>query len=179
MQHKLHLLPDDARPCMSRRHALGAIAAGAVGAVSACTNDVVNRVPGPVDAGSSGSGNTDGGGETDAGNAATCAGKNEGALTSFPVGTWKKVNGAIVGHDAMGLFAYTTICTHQGCTIGAPSSDGSTTCPCHGATYDGNGNVTGGPAPSPLEHFAVAVCDGNVYVDQNTTVASDTRTPAM
>jgi Rieske Fe-S protein len=176
--HKLHVLPEQGeRPCLSRREALVTMAAGAATAISACTNDVVNRVPGPVDSGASNGGAEDGGAATDSGAGATCSGKNEGALTSFPVGKWKKVNGAIVGHDVNGLFAYTTVCTHQGCTIGAPASDGTTTCPCHGAMYDGNGSVIQGPASQPLEHFAVSVCDGNVYVDSTMTVPADTRTP--
>ena len=67
---------------------------------------------------------------------------------------------------------------HEGCTISAPSSTGATSCPCHGARFDGNGAVTLGPARTPLPHFALTVCGGNVYVDTATVVAATTRTPA-
>ncbi|WP_203924826.1 QcrA and Rieske domain-containing protein [Rugosimonospora africana] len=35
-------------------------------------------------------------------------------------------------------------------------------CPCHGATYDSSGGVTGGPATGPLAPIAVTVVDGQV-----------------
>ncbi|WP_203924897.1 QcrA and Rieske domain-containing protein [Rugosimonospora africana] len=35
-------------------------------------------------------------------------------------------------------------------------------CPCHGATYDSSGRVTGGPATGPLAPIAVTVVDGQV-----------------
>jgi Rieske Fe-S protein len=39
--------------------------------------------------------------------------------------------------------AISTICTHQGCTIGL--SNNAFQCPCHGARYDADGNVTRQP----------------------------------
>src|SRR5262245_1354652 len=101
-----------------------------------------------------------------------------GAVTEFPLGTWRLVSGpVVVGHDANGLFAYTAICTHAGCTIGAPNASGASTCPCHGSGYDGNGAVTRGPAPASLEHFDVTVANGQVTVDRSKVVAASTRTP--
>ena len=180
--HKLHLLPDDQTPCCSRRQALATFAVGAVGAVSACTSTVVQHVPGGTDAGSSGGGNVDGGAAADdagsGGGTCTPVGKMEGPVANFPAGSWKKSGSVIIAQDAMGLYAYTAVCTHQGCIIDAPNSSGTATCPCHGAQFDGNGNVTRGPAGSPLKHFAVEVCDGVVYVDTGSTVSADTRTPA-
>jgi len=105
-----------------------------------------------------------------------------GAETDFPIGTWKLVHPSfsdifIVAQDADGFFAYSAICTHQGCIVGAPSNNGATFCPCHGSQFDGNGRVTAGPAFSPLQHYAVTICDGNVYVDGSIPVSSSTRTP--
>ncbi len=47
--------------------------------------------------------------------------------------------------------ALSAICTHQGCVV-APAPGGFR-CPCHGSTYDREGNNTGGPAPRPLARF--------------------------
>ena len=47
--------------------------------------------------------------------------------------------------------ALSGICTHQGCVV-APAPGGFL-CPCHGSTYDREGNNTGGPAPRPLVRF--------------------------
>src|SRR5680860_1007145 len=53
--------------------------------------------------------------------------------------------------------AFTAVCTHQGCTV-ASVADGTITCDCHGSTYSAeNGEVTGGPATSPLEEIPIKV----------------------
>lgn len=83
----------------------------------------------------------------------------------------------IIAQDTAGFFAFSAICTHQGCPVDPPASDGSTFCPCHGSQFDGNGNVIVGPAFTPLPHYAVNICNGSVYVDTSTRVALSTRTP--
>ncbi len=102
-----------------------------------------------------------------------------GALTDFPAGSWRGVKGSrvIVGRDARGLFAYSSVCTHNGCTVPAPSAAGSgSTCPCHGSRYDNDGTVTGGPAARSLTNYRVAVCGGDVYLQMDMTVPVGTRT---
>jgi len=42
-------------------------------------------------------------------------------------------------------------CTHQGCTVDPAA--GGFLCPCHGSSYDRDGQNTGGPARRPLAHF--------------------------
>jgi Rieske Fe-S protein len=73
------------------------------------------------------------------------------------------------------------ICTHAGCDIsvrGSVSAQG-VVCYCHGSTFDANGNVLGGPASGPLEHFAVSLdAAGQITIDTNTTVLESTRTAA-
>ena len=58
------------------------------------------------------------------------------------------------------FLAFLATCTHQGCPI-TPAGSGFR-CPCHGSTFDGNGQVTGGPATKPLDNVPVRVVDGQV-----------------
>lgn len=58
------------------------------------------------------------------------------------------------------FLAFLATCTHQGCPI-TPAGSGFR-CPCHGSTFDGNGQVTGGPATRPLINVPVQVVDGQV-----------------
>src|SRR5258706_12803478 len=84
---------------------------------------------------------------------------DEGAVTEYEVGTFRLDTTAhvIVARDATGLYAYSSLCTHEQCDVDAPVSNGTATCRCHGSVFDGNGNVLQGPANRPLPHFAVSV----------------------
>lgn len=152
----------------SRREALGVIIGGAL--VTACSSTTAEPSSSSDDAGSTDSG--------------ACAppGDDVGAAENFSIGRWSTAgtnDPYIVSQDANGFFAYSTSCTHQGCNIGKPNATtGKTVCPCHGSEFDGSGAVLVGPARSPLPHFAVALCDGEIYVDSSTTVDPSTRTPA-
>jgi isorenieratene synthase len=53
-----------------------------------------------------------------------------------------------------GTTALSLSCTHQGCTV-QPTETGAFHCPCHGAIYDPDGQVKGGPAPRALARFQV------------------------
>ena len=66
---------------------------------------------------------------------------------------------AILFRTSNGVFAYSEICTHQGCTTSYSPADKLLICPCHGTTYDpfNNAKVLSGPAPSPLPKIKVAV----------------------
>lgn len=58
-----------------------------------------------------------------------------------------------------GVFAYSEICTHQGCTVGYSAADKLFSCPCHASIFDpyNNAKVLSGPALSPLPKIQVAV----------------------
>jgi thiosulfate dehydrogenase (quinone) large subunit len=106
-----------------------------------------------------------------------------GNVKDIPEGTLRTVgsNPVVIGRDAAGLYAMTITCTHEGCDV-APVGSGSSAylnCPCHGSQFDGNGNVTRGPAQAPLVHFAVDVSSaGDVTIHGGKQVAADVRTPA-
>lgn len=66
---------------------------------------------------------------------------------------------AILFRTRTGVFAYSQVCTHQGCTVGYSAPDRVLICPCHGATYDpfNGAKVLAGPTQRPLPAVKVAV----------------------
>jgi menaquinol-cytochrome c reductase iron-sulfur subunit len=62
------------------------------------------------------------------------------------------------------VVAYDIHCTHLGCPLSYSSGSGSFVCPCHGGSFDINGEVTGGPPPGPMNQYLVRVVDGIVEV---------------
>ncbi len=89
--------------------------------------------------------------------------------------------GVAIGRDARGVYAVSLICTHQGCDM---SSRGSVDvsgiyCDCHGASFDRNGAVIGGPARGPLEHYSITIDKaGEITIDLGTTVDASKRIAA-
>lgn len=69
--------------------------------------------------------------------------------------------------DEKKLIALSTICTHLGCTPSWLEQDQKFKCPCHGSGFYKNGINFEGPAPRPLERFAVREVDGFVLVDKS------------
>ena len=157
--------------CMTRREVLAALAGLTAAACSSSSTTTVSQ----TDGGDTDAGAADAGGSTCAN---PPAGTNLGPVSSYPAGTWTKKNSYIVAQDAKGFFAFTAICTHSGCIVNPPATNGDTLCACHGSKFDGNGAVLQGPAALPLQHFAVALCGGDLYVDDNMSVDAATRTPA-
>lgn len=59
----------------------------------------------------------------------------------------------------------TSICTHLGCTVNMVDTGYS--CPCHGSTYDLEGQNIAGPAPTPLDFYLVFMgASGDLLVDK-------------
>jgi nitrite reductase/ring-hydroxylating ferredoxin subunit len=76
--------------------------------------------------------------------------------------------------DASGLYALTARCTHQGVTVDARTTEFY--CTGHGATFNFNGDVTHGPATTPLQHYAMCMLsNGHVGVDTSMPVAKTVR----
>jgi Rieske Fe-S protein len=80
---------------------------------------------------------------------------------------------AFIVRDSGGLFGVSAVCTHQGCIITAETSDFY--CNCHGSAFTFTGQVTQGPARSPLQHYALCLADGVVTIDRNSVVSSTQR----
>lgn len=70
-------------------------------------------------------------------------------------------NGApsILFRTKTGVFAYSAICTHQGCTVAYSASSKTMKCPCHQAEFDPykSAQVVNGPAVNPLGKVKVAI----------------------
>ena len=93
----------------------------------------------------------------------------------------------LVGRDDKGLYALTSICSHEFCDMDAKQqgqSVGTVTaqginCNCHNSKFDNYGAVMKGPATKPLKAYAMALgCDGKVYVDKTKVVSIDQRLDA-
>ncbi len=69
--------------------------------------------------------------------------------------------------SAEGFYAVSAVCTHLGCiTQWKPDLDWIA-CPCHGSRFNKDGAVLQGPAPRPLQHFAIRLApDGTLLVDK-------------
>ena len=85
-------------------------------------------------------------------NALTQAG---GFLLVSRVGS-SSVRAVVVNTDGATFKAFTSICTHEQCDISSYNSGTQELrCPCHGSTFDLDGNVSGGPANGPISEFSV------------------------
>ncbi len=56
-----------------------------------------------------------------------------------------------------GYVAFSKVCTHLGCLVRFDSDKKVFICPCHGGTFDINGNVLSGPPPRPLERINLKI----------------------
>lgn len=66
------------------------------------------------------------------------------------------------------IYALSTICTHLGCTPNWLESEKKFKCPCHGSGFRISGVNFEGPAPRPLERFAIRKTDeGIIVVDKS------------
>ncbi len=79
----------------------------------------------------------------------------------------------VVRREGERFAAISTICTHLGCTVGP--TDIGFDCPCHGSSYDYEGNVIGGPAPDALAWYRVTLTPtGELEVDTRRVVPQGT-----
>lgn len=68
------------------------------------------------------------------------------------------------------IFALKSVCTHLGCTPNWLEAEQKFKCPCHGSGFYKDGINFEGPAPRPLERYAIGKgSDGSIEVDKSRT----------
>ena len=92
----------------------------------------------------------------------SASGKRIVKLEVLPIGSHREFKSstgqpAMVFRTKAGVFAYSLVCTHQGCTVSY--SGKKLACPCHGAEFDpfNGAKVIAGPAPKPLPSIKVKI----------------------
>lgn len=80
-------------------------------------------------------------------------------------GVWV-VNGDFNGTQQ--IYALKTVCTHLGCTPSWLEAEQKFKCPCHGSGFYKDGINFEGPAPRPLERYAIRIADdGQLEIDKS------------
>ena len=55
-------------------------------------------------------------------------------------------------------------CPHEGCLVNWKPSEKLFVCPCHGAEFKASGQLSNGPARSPLKTFKSSIVNGRILV---------------
>jgi cytochrome b6-f complex iron-sulfur subunit len=81
---------------------------------------------------------------------------------------WQKDQRIWIIRNDDGLYALIAICTHLGCTPRWLEAEDKFKCPCHGSGFKISGVNFEGPAPRPLERYAISRGeDGQLVVDKS------------
>jgi cytochrome b6-f complex iron-sulfur subunit len=68
------------------------------------------------------------------------------------------------------IYAIKSVCTHLGCTPNWLEAEQKFKCPCHGSGFYKDAINFEGPAPRPLERYAISLADdGQLLVDKSRT----------
>jgi len=87
-----------------------------------------------------------------------------GAVQTFKFGPFPAM---LIHHPDGTWSAFSSVCTHLGCTVKYDPSVVRITCACHGGQYDPvTGQNIAGPPPRPLTKFNVKVVPGSVTVSR-------------
>ncbi|MCJ7700510.1 MAG: Rieske 2Fe-2S domain-containing protein [Anaerolineales bacterium] len=90
-----------------------------------------------------------------------------GRVEEFAIGSVNRVLAGrfFIARNGEGMLALWQKCTHLGCAVPWVEEEKQFHCPCHGSLFNEVGEVTGGPAPRPLDIFPVDIRSGEVWVD--------------
>jgi cytochrome b6-f complex iron-sulfur subunit len=70
----------------------------------------------------------------------------------------------IIHREEAGFIVLSRVCTHLGCLVNFNKARQLLICPCHGGTYNLDGNVIAGPPPLPLEKFPFKIVGNNIEI---------------
>ena len=97
---------------------------------------------------------------------------NAGPVSNYPLISPKEgapvkfTDGKLwVVHLEQGWWALAQKCPHLGCAVPWCDQSGHFECPCHGSTYNLEGQWVEGPAPRGMDRYPVDVSSGNVVID--------------
>jgi len=90
-----------------------------------------------------------------------------GLVDDFAIGSINRILAGrfFIARTPDGILALWQKCTHLGCAVPWVEEERQFHCPCHGSLFNELGEVTGGPAPRPLDLFPVDIRSGEVWVD--------------
>jgi cytochrome b6-f complex iron-sulfur subunit len=100
-----------------------------------------------------------------------------GPARNFPAGaaTFIPAHRVIVFSTAEGFYCVSAVCTHLGCNV-RQGQRNELACPCHGSVFDTDGAVRSGPAPRPLDCYAVSLSRrAELIVDRTRRVSPKLR----
>jgi cytochrome b6-f complex iron-sulfur subunit len=91
------------------------------------------------------------------------------ALSDLPVGSakmfrYKGEPSVAIRVTEKDIRALSAVCTHLGCIVKWDAAKQQLVCPCHVAAFDVNGNVIGGPAPSPLQSMSARIAQDEIII---------------
>ncbi len=69
-----------------------------------------------------------------------------------------------VSRKGSNIIVFSSICTHLGCRVSWKQSLNEFKCPCHGGTYNDQGQVVAGPPPKPLPRYENKVAGGKLMI---------------
>lgn len=106
----------------------------------------------------------------EAGDAQAFEGKDpKPARVSFPIsngrGSSTKTMTLWIKSEAGKVVAFSSVCTHLGCTVSWKPQEGKFHCPCHDGLFDADGRVVGGPPPKPLTRLQAKIEKGKILVE--------------
>jgi Rieske Fe-S protein len=92
-----------------------------------------------------------------------------GTVDSLPVGQARMVRFGrepifVIRTDEETLVGLAGVCTHLHCVLAWNEEQEELDCPCHRGSFDLNGNVLTGPAPSSLRRYDIETRLGRIYV---------------
>jgi cytochrome b6-f complex iron-sulfur subunit len=70
----------------------------------------------------------------------------------------------IIHREEAGFIVLSRVCTHLGCLVNFNKARQLLICPCHGGTYNLDGNVIAGPPPLPLAKFPFKIVGNNIEI---------------